>query len=282
MVESMTGYGAAERGEYRVEVRSLNHRFLDMFIRMSPSLAAHEIGLRDAVKKRFTRGKFDVFVSVTSGGKSKINIDTDMARRIHQTLDGLKLHLGLGGEVTIDTLLQWKELFLSEEVSYDPGPLFEAMEEALASVERMRREEGAAMGKEIEHRAGIIEELNSSIANVCPSVAECSRRKFAEKLGNLLADTSIEDTRIMQEASVIAEKADISEEVVRIANHIKQMRSILTNGGTIGRKLDFVLQELQREANTIASKSSDAGILENVIEMKAEIERAREIAQNVQ
>jgi uncharacterized protein (TIGR00255 family) len=282
MVESMTGYGAAERGEYRVEVRSLNHRFMDMFIRMHPSLAAHELGLREAIKKRFTRGKFDVFVSVAGGGEARINLDTDMARRIHNALEGLKQELSLGGEITIDTLLQWKELFMSEEVSYDPGPLFEAMDKALDGVEQMRREEGQAMGREIEHRAGIIDELNSSIVSVCPSVAECSRRKFAEKLGSLLADTSIEENRIMQEASVIAEKADISEEVVRIANHVKQMRSILTNGGTIGRKLDFVLQELQREANTIASKSSDSGILENVIEMKAEIERAREIAQNVQ
>ncbi len=171
---------------------------------------------------------------------------------------------------------------MAEQVEYDAAPLLEAMEAALDSVESMRNSEGEAMAQEIEHRASCIEGLNNSIADVCPSVAECSRKKFAEKLGTLVTDTSLDESRILQEASIIAEKSDISEEVVRVANHIKKIRSILEEGGTIGRKLDFVFQELQREANTIASKSSDAGILENVIEMKAEIERAREIAQNVQ
>jgi uncharacterized protein (TIGR00255 family) len=282
MVQSMTGYGAAERDGFRVEVRSLNHRFLDIFVRMHPSLSSHEIALRDAIKNRFARGKFDIFVNVSGGGEVRVEMDHEKARNIHDALQELKEKLSLSGEVTLDTLLQWREMFMAEEISYDAGSLMEAMETALDGVEAMRITEGEAMAKEITHRADIIEKLNGSIADVCPSVAECSRRKFAERLGNLVGDSPVEESRIMQEASVLAEKADISEEVVRIANHIKQLRSILSGGGTVGRKLDFVLQEFQREANTIASKSSDASILENVIEMKAEIERAREIAQNVQ
>lgn len=278
----MTGFGSAENSGFRVEVRSLNHRFMEIFVKLPPALGRLDIPVREAIKKRFSRGKFEVFVSVSGVEGISLALNTAAAQEVHSALRGLKERLLLAGDITLDHLLYWKDLFIEEEASRDGGPLLDALADALDGLEKMRLREGGALAADISSRVDAIDRLKGEIKALGPSVAEALRDKFLEKLRGLLAEGPFDEAALLQEASSVAEKSDISEELSRVGSHAAQMRKILKTGGTIGRKLDFLLQELHREANTIASKAGDERVLAGVIEMKAEIERAREQAQNIQ
>ncbi len=282
MIQGMTGFGAAERNGFRVEVRSLNHRFLDISVRTPAALSRHEMPIRDALQKRFDRGKFDVYVSTSGPGELRFNLNAGMAREVRRALGELGEAAGTSGEIGIDTLLQWKDLFLKEEISYDEDTLFGAFEEAVAGLEQMRLKEGRDIAREIESRAGRLEELNGKVAAIAPEAMASAKEKYFGRLKDLLAEKGCEDSKLMQEAASLAERADITEEITRLRNHIAHMRDIIRAGGTVGRKLDFLLQELNREANTIASKTDDFRITELVIDMKTEIEKTREQVQNIQ
>lgn len=278
----MTGFGSADKDGFRVEVRSLNHRFTEISVKLPPALGRHEMALRDALKEKFRRGKFDVFVSAAGAGSVSVKLDREMAEGILHSLRELKEWLSVEGEITLDMLLGWKEFFLHEEVSFDPAPLFSAFGEALAGLEEMRLREGRALAGEIQGRVEAIEALNGRIQALSPSVADAFREKFHQRLSALVKEAPVEEARLLQEAAAAAERADISEEVNRVGTHLEHIRRVLADGDTVGRKLDFLLQELHREANTISSKAGDERVLHLVIEMKTEIERAREQAQNIQ
>lgn len=278
----MTGFGSAEKGGFRVEVRSLNHRFMDIVMRMPPVLGKYEMRLRETLQKKFDRGKFDVYVSATGAGALKLKPNTETAKEIYNALTGLKDSLRVTGEIDMGMLLHWKETFIEEEVTYDPEVLFAAFEAAVAGLEEMRLKEGEDLKKELLARAGTVGELNEEVKSLAPAAIEAGREKFLERLKQFFADKGCDDSKLMQEAAGMAEKADITEETSRTKNHVEHMKHILQNGGTVGRKLDFLLQELNREANTIASKTDDYRISELVIDMKTEIEKAREQAQNIQ
>ena len=282
MVESMTGFGSAERGGFRVELRSLNHRYLEMFVRVPSGLSSHEMRMREMIKNSIARGKVDVFVTLSAEGKLTLNLNEASAKEIHSALKGLAVSLDMPGEISMDSLLQWKGMFMSEDISYDAGPLIEAMEAAVAELKEMRLREGAGLSDEILSIAGRIEELNATVESLCPGARAAAIEKFGATLKELLGAETPEESRLLQEASSLAERIDITEEVARVKSHISQMRLMLDDGGTVGRKLDFLMQELIREANTMASKSGDPEILARVIDMKSEIERAREQVQNVQ
>jgi len=282
MVESMTGFGSAEKGGFKVEMRSLNHRYLEMFLRVPSGLSAHEMRLRETLKNGLARGKVDVYVNVASEGSLSLKLNEDAAREIHSALGGLANSLGISGGITMDSLLQWKGMFLSEEVSYDAEPLYEAFDAALSELRDMRLREGEGLRSELLDIAGRIGALNSSIESLCPGARTAAIDKFGDTLKELLGEETVDEGRLLQEASSLADRIDITEEVVRVKSHLTQMRKMLDDGGTVGRKLDFLMQELIREANTMASKSGDSVILGHVIEMKSEIERAREQVQNVQ
>jgi len=282
MIQSMTGFGAAERDGFRVEVRSLNHRFSEMSVKLPPALGRHEMAMRDAIKERFRRGKFDVFVSAAGAGSVSVKLNREIAEGVLLSLRELKEWLSVTGEITLETLLGWKEFFLHEEVSFDPAPLFAAFGEALKGLEEMRLREGRALAEEIRERVEALEALNGQIMALCPAVAEAHREKFHQRLNTLVREAPVEEARVLQEAAAVAEKADISEEVHRVKTHLEHIRRVLADGDAVGRKLDFLLQELHREANTIASKAGDERVIHLVIEMKTEIERAREQAQNIQ
>jgi uncharacterized protein (TIGR00255 family) len=281
MVQSMTGFGSAERGGFRVEIRSLNHRFLDISMKLPPGLGEHEIPLREILRERFGRGKFDVYVSTTGERQLRLKLDKAVAGEILDALNRLKEELSLPGSIGMDTLLNWKGLFMTEELSYEAGPLYEAFNEAAAGVENMRVREGEALSSEIAARADRLEALNNGIIEVYPAVREESRERFVKRLKEFLPG-EYDEAKVIQEASSAAERSDISEEVSRLKNHIEHLRKILSAGGKIGRKLDFLLQEVNREANTIASKTDDYRVLSLVIDMKAETEKAREQVQNIQ
>lgn len=284
MIQSMTGFGAAERGGFKVEIRSLNHRFLEISIKLPHSLGRHEIPLREFIKKRFGRGKFDVYVQADAGGRTKIALDATAARELKDALEGLKDSLSLKGDVGLDALLPFRELFMSEEVSFDDAEteksLYGAFEEALGGVERMRAAEGGTLAEELASRMGLIESMAAEVSSLAPAVAEAQRAKFLERLKAFLPGA--DDARLIQEAAACAERADITEELTRLASHVGQFTASLAGGGTVGRRLDFLLQEFFREANTIGSKTDDSRVSGIVIDMKAEIEKAREQVQNIQ
>jgi uncharacterized protein (TIGR00255 family) len=282
MVQSMTGFGSGEAGAFRVEVRSLNHRFMDVSIRMSSQFARFEMPLREGLKKSFQRGKFDVFVNVSGAGEMKLSLDHDAAREIHSSLSKLAGSLGLEGEVGLSELLGWKDSFISEDVSYDEGDLMSAFKQALEELKAMRFREGEALSAEVRSIVESIESRNDDIGGMCPAIMGECRNKYAERLTEVLEGSDVDEGRILQEASQLVEKSDITEEVARIRSHVSQMKEILLDGPSVGRKLDFLLQELNREVNTIASKTGDPQVLAHVIDMKAEIERAREQVQNLQ
>lgn len=282
MLESMTGFGSSEKGGFKVELRSLNHRFLEMFVRMPTGLAGYEMQLRERLKKKVTRGKVDAFITVHGEGSLQLRLNAEAASEVYASLRSLSEKLSVPGEISMDTLLQWKGMFMSEEVSYDAAPLMEAFDEAIEGLKEMRLREGDGLKKELLDIASRIEELNSAVEALYPAAREAAVKKFADNMTELLSEQEVDEGRLLQEAASIGDKIDIAEEIQRTGSHLMQMRGMLDNGGTVGRKLDFLMQELVREANTMASKSSDPVILEKVIEMKSEIERAREQVQNVQ
>ncbi len=278
----MTGFGSYEKEGFKVEIRSLNHRFVDIIMRLSPSLAPHEMELRNQIKERFTRGKFDVSVSLTNSKKASLKLDSGLAREIYDSLNSLKTELSIPGSIDIQTLLSYREFFVSEESGYDVSSLYEAFGEALSQLEKMRDNEGKAMAEDVFQRAERLEGINKRLMDMTPGIIDDFKVKFHEKLKKLLNGVEYDRDRIFQEMALLIEKSDITEELTRIENHLKQFKKILMDGDTIGKRLDFLLQELNREVNTIASKTGDYRVSDIVVEMKSEIEKMREQIQNIQ
>lgn len=282
MMQSMTGFGRAEQDGFRVEIRSLNHRFIDISMRLPSYLLRHDIPLRNLVKERFRRGKFDVTVSVDALALVHVTVNKDMAKKIYDAFQELQRDFLIPGQIDISTLAGYKELLIEEEPRYDIDVLYAAFREALTHLEDMRTREGNLISEELHQRVKSLNVMNNKIKSFIPHIVTKCREKFSEKLGSLLEAADIDNTRIMQEATIMAEKLDISEEVERIENHIKQFLETLGGEDVVGRKLDFLLQEINREVNTIGSKSSDYAISSLMVDMKIEIEKIREQVQNIQ
>lgn len=282
MAQSMTGFGSYEKEGFRVEIRSLNHRFLDIIMRLPPSLSPYEVELRNRIKERFTRGKFDVSVSLTNSKNAALKLDSVLAREIYDSLNFLKTELSIPGSIDIQTLLSYKEFFVSEESGHDVLFLYEAFGEAVSQLEKMRKNEGKALAEDVFQRAERLEGINNKLLAMTPDIIDGFKAKFHEKLKKLLNGIEYDRDRISQEIALLIEKSDITEELTRIENHLKQFKKILAEGDTIGKRLDFLLQELNREVNTIASKSYDYRVSDVVVEMKSEIEKIREQVQNIQ
>jgi len=282
MIQSMTGFGASEKGSFRVEMRSLNHRFLEIAMKISPHLSEHEIPLRNLVKERFARGKFDVLVSLKDEENPKIRVHRGLAREIYTSLLSLKEELSLSGTIGIETIAGFRELIVSEEVPHDTELLYSAFAEAMDRVQDMRNKEGESIAQDMRSRLERVEHMNTQVSLLSPEVVNACKERFMERLRLLFGDAQYDENRVLQEAAIIAEKTDISEEITRIHSHVKQMRQILSAGDTIGRKLEFLLQELNREVNTISSKANNYRVSSSTVEIKAELEKMREQAQNIQ
>ncbi len=277
----MTGYGAAERGDFRVEVRSLNHRYLEANIRLPYGLLEQEIPMRNAIRQRFARGRFDVFVNL-SPARQKPALNGFAAKEVHAALENLRKQLLIPDPVGMRDLLLVKDLFMGEEGGFDTGLLFEAFNCCLDEVEKMRVEEGGMIKEDVLSRAAILKKLEGEMESLMPVALAAMKDKFVERLKEVLADFDYEETRLIQEAAILSEKADISEELTRIKGHIEQIGKIIQAGDKIGREFDFLMQELHREANTIGSKMDELTIIRKAIEFKTEVERIRQQVQNLQ
>lgn len=278
----MTGFGSAENNGFGVEIRSVNHRFIDISIKMPPYMSQYEIPLRNILKGRFHRGRFDVSVSTSNRKATQPKINKELARNIYAALQDLQKELSIPGKISIDTLTVYRELLIEEEPKYDINALYAAFHEAISNLEAMRMREGKLLSEELSKRIESLNTMNDKIKLLAPDEVVRWREKFTERLRLILGAGEMDATRITQEAAIMAEKLDISEEVSRIENHIKHFVEILSNGNIVGRKLDFLLQEIGREVNTLAYKSSDYTISTLTVEMKSEIEKMREQVQNIQ
>lgn len=278
----MTGFGSAEKNGFRIEIRSLNHRFMDIAIKAPPHLSQYDLSLRNMLKERFQRGRFDVTVSTDNHMTTRITINKEMAKKIYYAFQELQKELAIPGQIDMNVLAGYRELLVEEESDYDINALYAAFHEAISRLEAMRVKEGNLIAEEQRKRVESLKTINDKIQSLLPCLTERYKAKFTERLELLLEPREIDTAKIIQEAANVLEKLDISEEVDRIENHIQQLKETLDAGNVIGRKLDFLLQEIGREINTIAAKSTDYTISSLTVDMKLEIEKMREQVQNIQ
>ncbi len=282
MIQSMTGYGSASDDLVSVEIRSLNHRFIDISMKMPPFMNQHEIPLRNILKEEFARGRFDVLISVNAQRQQNVECNMTLARSLLAALENLQRELALPGTITIQTLSEYRDVLFEAEPSIDTDSLYDIFHRAVRNLKEMRMREGDLLSKEIRERIGVLKGMLEKIKLGAPDELVRWREKFSARLRLIAEAGMIDDNRILQEAALMAEKLDISEETSRIDNHLHQMGEVLDSTDAVGRKLDFILQELNREVNTLAYKSGDYAISSVVVDMKTELEKVREQVQNIQ
>jgi uncharacterized protein (TIGR00255 family) len=281
-IQSMTGFGQAEEKGVRVEVRSVNHRYLDPRFRIPVFINPYEITLRNMIKERFARGRFDVTIALTEKADVKLTINRGLALNLFQALRGLQEDLGLKEGPSLDHLFWFRDILFREEPGYNPEDLICVFESALDRLVEMRQREGENLVDDILTMVDALEKYLEAVRTEVEGTLEKTYEWIRARISELVKERTIDDTRLLQEAAFLSEKADISEEITRVQSHISQVRKIISEGGTIGRKLDFLLQELLREINTIGSKSSEYRVSDLVIQMKTEIEKIKEQVQNLQ
>ncbi|MBU5452804.1 YicC family protein [Pseudoflavonifractor sp. MSJ-30] len=292
MVKSMTGYGRAVETvngrEFTVEVRSVNNRYLDCTVKLPRNLSFGEDAVKQAVKTSISRGKVDVFVSVRSEGaqETAVSLNKPMAEGYLAVLRQMRQEYGLAGEITVSMLAGLPDVFLLDKPPVDEEQLLadflSVVQKALANFDAMRRAEGTALAADLRGRGETILSLVEQVEAGSPQTVADYRARLEAKLKEVLANTAIDESRILTEAAIFADKVAVDEETVRLRSHLNQMNTMLDAGGPIGRKLDFLLQEMNREANTIGSKCSDVRLARVVVEIKAELEKIREQTQNIE
>ncbi len=292
MIKSMTGYGRCENEadgrKFSVEIKSVNHRYNDISIRLPKSMNYLEDRTRKTLTKKIMRGKTDVYISFETFSEDDVNIKVNepLAKAYCEKLNFLRETYNLTGNDTLDLVAKFPDVITVEKVEEDEDTLWNtllpALEGALDNFIAMRETEGEALKVDILVKADGIESLVEQIRERAPLVAEDYREKLTARLEELLAETPIDEQRILTEVTIFADRACIDEEITRLTSHISQLRDIFEKDEPIGRKLDFLVQEMNREANTIASKSNDIKITQLTIELKSEIEKIREQIQNIE
>ena len=292
MVKSMTGYGRAVETvngrEFTVELRSVNNRYLDCSVKLPRSLTFAEEAVKQAVKGTISRGKVDVFITVRSESVSdvKITLNPAMVEGYLTAMKQMVSEYGIQDDISVSVISRMPELFTVEKPEVDEeqllADLMGVVKKALAAYDAMRAAEGKALENDLRNRGNTILELVSRVEAGNGQTVIDYRTRLYNKLQEVLANTSIEESRILTEAAIFADKVAVDEETVRLRSHLEQMNNMLTTGGAIGRKLDFLLQEMNRESNTIGSKCSDVKLARIVVDIKAELEKIREQTQNIE
>ena len=292
MIRSMTGFGRceneAEGRKFSVEIKSVNHRYNDISIRLPRTMNYLEDKIRKTLMKKIMRGKTDVYINFETFSEDDVNIKVNepLAKTYCDKLDFMRVKYGLTGNDTLDLVAKFPDVITVEKVQEDEdtiwNTLLPALEGAINNFIAMREAEGEALKADILRKADIIEGYVEAVKERAPLVAEDYRTRLTARLTELLADQNIDEQRILTEVTVFADRACIDEEITRLASHISQLRIIFDKDEPIGRKLDFLNQEMNREANTIASKSNDIRVTQITIELKSEIEKIREQIQNIE
>lgn len=293
MLQSMTGYGCGKQllngRNITVEVRSVNNRYLDCNLKMPRAYAFAEDALRAEVQKAVSRGKVDVFVGVEATGADEVEVQVNLplAKGYREALSRLQAELDLSdNDLTAQSIARFPDVICVTKAEEDRESVTEdlktVLREALACYTEMRKREGAKLAEDIGGRLTRIETLTGEVERRSPETVREYREKLYRKMQEVLQEKTIDEGRILQEAALYADKVAVDEETVRLRSHVAQLRDMLAASEPMGRKMDFLIQEVNREANTIGSKCSDLAIARVVVELKGEVEKIREQVQNIE
>jgi len=292
MIKSMTGYGKGESvhegGRFIVELRCVNHRYGEATVKLPRALMQFENEIKKRVAERLVRGKIDVFIQVENAMALGVpTANMPLARGYLKAFNSIKETLGLEGEVKLSMIASQRDVVTvaaEAEASLEeiPAELTAALEEALRRVDEMRLFEGESLFADFKKRREVLAQLIGRVAARSPMVVAEYAERLKERISQLLTDGALPEERLALEVAILADKCDITEELVRLESHLRQFDETLTRDEPVGRKLDFLLQEINREVNTIGSKANDAQIASVVVELKAELEKIREQVQNIE
>ncbi len=292
MIKSMTGFGRCEVQEgdrkITVEMKAVNHRYLDVTIKMPKKLNFFEAAIRSELKNYIQRGKVDVFITYEDFTESNVCVkyNKELAAEYMAYLNKMAEDFSLDNDIRVSSLARFPEILTMEEQTIDEEELWQLLDKAVRGAAESFVETRIREGEHL--RDDLIGKLSGMLENVdfiterSPQIVEEYRQKLTEKVRELLEDTKIDENRLLMEVTIFADKVCVDEELVRLRSHIETTKDTLIMGGSIGRKLDFIAQEMNREANTILSKSSDLEISNHAIELKTEIEKVREQIQNIE
>ncbi len=293
MVRSMTGFGRGtcnENGkEFTVEIKSVNHRYIDFYIKLPRQIAYLEERVREVASKCIFRGKVDIFISFEdrSEDSKSVMLDEALAGAYIQAVEKLKEKYSLKDDLSISLVSRFPDVLRIEKTEDDEEQLWnilsKALETAVASLVQMREKEGNELRMSLLQKADYMENIISQIANRSPEVVIEYKQKLENRIKELLNQQTVDENRLAMEVAIFADRCSIDEELVRLGSHLSQLRDILgIKKQPVGRKLDFLVQEINREINTIGSKSNDIIITKNVLELKSETEKIREQIQNME
>ena len=292
LIRSMTGYGRAVETrngrEFTVEIRSVNNRYLDCTVKLPRSVSFAEDAVKQAVKAAVSRGKVDVYITIKSeaGDDTKVSLNTAILAEYLTAMRRMVEEFGVKDDISVSTLSRVPDIFTVEKPEVDEDALKDdllaVVDQALESYNAMRATEGAALDADLRSRGETILGLVAQVEAGNGQTVIDYRTRLENKLKEVLQNTAIDESRILTEAAIFADKVAVDEETVRLRSHLKQMNTMLSGGGATGRKLDFLLQEMNREANTIGSKCTDVNLARIVVDIKAELEKIREQTQNIE
>ena len=292
MIYSMTGYGKDdfENEDYKisVEIKTVNHKYCNIYTRIPSALNSVEERIKKYIKKRLKRGRIEVNIYLTKKGDDQLIIkpNFNVLDQYYNTLTEIKKRYKMESNIDLNQLVKYDNVLSVEYNSIDEEKMFDLLKVVLNSVidsvVEMRQAEGEKLEKDIENNLESIEEILRDLTLVSDEIVKKHRVSMRAKINELLADIKIDEERLEQEVAIYADKTDINEEIIRIKSHLNQFKEIFSKGGVIGRKMDFLAQELNREINTIGSKSPDVNITNHVVELKSLVGKIREQIQNIE
>ncbi len=291
LIKSMTGFGRGEFSQgtstFSVDVRSVNHRYSDISVRMPRAMSILEEKVREFVNEKISRGKVDVYINYnTFGQNSQVKLDTNLAKAYVDSLNTLKEMFGIRDDISLSLLTRFPDIMALETVEMNMDELWlilkEALKMALDALVEMRQREGERLKNDLLEKLVNVKDFVGNIKEKSYSIVDEYKNKLYDRIKELTKDIPIDENRLLTEVAVFADKSGIDEEIVRLESHMEELRKALNFKGSVGKKLDFIIQEMNREVNTIGSKITDLGILNNVISIKTEIEKIREQVQNIE
>ena len=292
MIKSMTGFGrceiAEEKRKVTVEMKSVNHRYLDVTIKMPKKLNFFDASIRNLLKEYMQRGKVDLFITYEDTSDNNVNVTyhPEVAKEYMRYLSQMAEDFGIDNDIRVSTLSRYPEIFTLDDVEIDEEGIWKMLEKAIRGAAEgfveTRIKEGENLKEDLIGKLDYMLETVDFIEEKSPKIIEDYRKKLTTRVQEMLEDAKIDESRIVQEVTIFADKICVDEEMVRLRSHIETMKAVLIEGGSIGRKLDFLAQEMNREANTTLSKSSDLEISNRGIELKTVIEKVREQIQNIE
>lgn len=291
LIKSMTGFGRGEFSQgtstFSVDVRSVNHRYCDVSVRMPRPMSMMEEKVREFVSERISRGKVDVYINYsTFGQSSQVKLDTSLAKAYVDSLNTLKEMFQIQDDISLSLLTRFSDIMSLETVEQDMEELWlilkEALEIAFNALIEMRKREGGRLKNDLLEKIVDVRALVENMKEKSSGIVDEYKNKLYDRIKELIKEIPIDENRLLTEVAIFADKTSIDEEIVRLESHMEQFRKALNSDGPVGKKLDFIIQEMNREVNTIGSKITDLEVLNNVISIKTEIEKIREQVQNIE